>query len=484
MLRNKTSFKRGQSMLEYGMIISLIIAGIIVGGPILLNAINAHFKLLDNATQDSLTERISSRSGTAEDCSWTDWTPTGKCGVAAGCDSINELYERTCLPDGETETECRSSSSCCTPPIENACGSLLESECIARMPLKIGSSSSAYQGTCEIKVNKQKVDSFNCLIGEKIVSVTCGVLRTNPDDKDDTYVESQTFFACTQNPYDVCLPKCSPDSIEENPLSSPCHINSSNRDFLEEEVINRKTTFASQKPYRDISRFSPIEAKEDDSILNGTVKIPFTFVQTKDDCNLDRYCEAFCEQIDGTLYLPTSAGTSCAQAACFKTRRSSFDLTNHSFNTGVLPYQAKFTVDLLPYQQATISYLEPDGTEVIYTPDLSLYAEQFEAVSHSFSIEITPLVAGEIAPGFSNLIFENECFAYKPSRFLSTNEPLTYACETNRKIIADPIAYQRYCTAFNDNPYKGFEPYQTDTHSIGCYKPDCIGNSCYFVFCE
>lgn len=497
MRKNIACNSRGQTMIEYGLIIALIIAGIILGGPLIMSAINAHFKLLDNATQDSLTENIKSGVMQSTDCDWTDWQDSGTCG-SGGCTNLDALYIRECKSGNdviETETKCKKKASCCSRPVTVGCGALLESEC---SPSRSSVNNKfktygGYQGTCKLS---NGTSSSDCRIGEKLVSITCGKITQdfsyvdlNDDEEGDDPIDilsSETFLACTTATFNECLPKCSPDlGDDDNPLFSKCHDFSDYRDLLEDEVISRKTTYAQQKPYRNITRFTPKEASQDSSIMNGTVKIPYAFVTSQDECNFNRYCEAYCEQIEGAVYLPTSDGTSCAKAVCEKTRYVSLDLPEHHFSVGPLPYTAKFTVDLFPNQNVTIIYFDENtNSDIKLSPDLSLYPQQI-IESNYLSIDITPIdKETETAPGFSNLIFENECFAYRPSHLMTLNTPLLYACESSRKMITDARAYQRYCSAFDQYPYKNAIPYETTTHTIGCLIPESSSDLNYFVFCE
>ena len=53
-----SNHKRGQSIIEYSLILTLVILGVAVMGPYILRSINAHFKIWDDEIQDSHNERL------------------------------------------------------------------------------------------------------------------------------------------------------------------------------------------------------------------------------------------------------------------------------------------------------------------------------------------------------------------------------------------------------------------------------------------
>jgi len=353
MLINSSSSQRGQSLLEYAVILALIIGGIIVGGPILMKAVNSHFRLLDDTTQDSLTEQLkpsTSPGGPIVDgvCSCTDWVMTtgpAGCGNSVGCNSKSRKHTRTCtsncdasggncMTNCDTEEKCVSDPTCCSELIDMVCGTLLPDgsttaldECPGRTTtdlIKIQnelSPSGTYKGTCTDQEDK---DTQKCAIGERKVRMECG---TNPN----ATTETQTvFYACKTE--DTCLPNCYPYllSVKDNALDCQSNTdkNTIPRQDLIAEVIKRKTPPDSNlKPTRSVKIFTANETEFDIS----AVQLPYAFIQSESACteapNTGRSCQAYCKQDPSDplkIYLPSSDGTTCTPAFCAPTTRSSF----------------------------------------------------------------------------------------------------------------------------------------------------------------
>ena len=50
--------RQGQSLIEYALIATIVIFGIVMMGPYVLRSIQAHFKMWDDQIQDSHNERF------------------------------------------------------------------------------------------------------------------------------------------------------------------------------------------------------------------------------------------------------------------------------------------------------------------------------------------------------------------------------------------------------------------------------------------
>ena len=50
--------QRGQHLIEYALIATIVLFGIMIMGPYVLRSINAHFKMWDDQIQDSHNERF------------------------------------------------------------------------------------------------------------------------------------------------------------------------------------------------------------------------------------------------------------------------------------------------------------------------------------------------------------------------------------------------------------------------------------------
>jgi Flp pilus assembly pilin Flp len=522
MLRHSSSSQRGQSLLEYAVILALVISGILIGGPLLMNAVNSHFRLLDDATQDSLTEQPTEAGvddAPVEDptCSCEEWKPvTGPegCGINADCNAQSRKHTRKCSsPECDTEEKCVSDPDCCSTLVDMGCGTLLPDgsttlldECPGRTTsdlIKIQnelSPSGTYKGTCTDKTSK---DTQQCAIGERKVRMECG---TDPEATTET---QNVFYACKTEEH--CLPNCSPYLLTN---AIDCHSktdqNNTPRSDLISEVVKRKTLPSSSlKPTRSVKVFNTVDTVFDIS----AVQLPYAFVRSGSDCTADRYCEASCEQdpSDPTkIYLPSSDGTICKPAFCQPTARSSFVANPNEFDSGSLPYTTNFAVTILAGQHYIFACLDKDGgiEELQGTAELLGDASACPAAnkrtlngnSYCISDPITTPIIGDTevfcskpasqlylrvwggspgAQGYSRLIYD-KCTAYTPSQKMALSNNAISACGTKMKVVTDPNVYRDNCN--DTGEWLAYMP--SPNYFLGCYKPDCTGSSCYFVYCE
>jgi|GEM_PF-2038755 len=144
----KLTGKKGQSMIEYGTMATLVMVGILLMGPYVVRSINAFFQAIDDDIRDSVTEEISQGPsegyGLPSGCTCTPplGSPlldavcgTGPCCGGGGCAAWQKLQVRTCdPPDCEKSVyaaegvpvqmfNCVNENACCTPWVETGnCG--------------------------------------------------------------------------------------------------------------------------------------------------------------------------------------------------------------------------------------------------------------------------------------------------------------------------------------------------------------------------
>jgi len=130
--------KRGQSLVEYVLIIVLVITGVVVMGPYVLRSVGAHFKLWDEGVQDSFQENIVQANintvpAITSNCSCS-YVSSGQCGagtLGSSCGKTDMILNLVCssgLPgcSNQPGTECRyDPTDCCkTATPTGICGSI------------------------------------------------------------------------------------------------------------------------------------------------------------------------------------------------------------------------------------------------------------------------------------------------------------------------------------------------------------------------
>lgn len=520
MFIHHTSPQRGQSLLEYGVIIALVISGIIVGGPLLINAVNSHFRLLDDATQDSLTETVVSTGGgdviadVDFDCACTPWQKdeSTACGDPGGCDAKSRRYTRTCPQNCDLTAKCISAPECCTPLTDTNCGTLLPAgssstliEClVTRAPISptINTaithlpSTLIFRGTC---INTENKITEQCAIGERRVRIECGKA---PDDQTNT---PRTFYACKEDT--ACLPACS-----LNDLATAHASNCSSNITTLQEVINRKTIYAQQKPARKVDIFTI----EDLGFIVSATRLPYAFVQDASMCDPARNCEGSCKQDgSGTVYLPSSDGTSCKPAFCQRTTRSSYDLKTHEFYSTALPYQTSFSVTIRAgqhyiftclnknttiQQQLGTTQLSTDSTSCPSAQKLTLSGTPFcimaptaSPITDDTSVTCTNPAnqlylrvweeGSPTSPGYTNLQYE-KCTSYAPSKTMPYDSNPISPCGTDMKVVTNSNTYWDSCS--DSDGWSAYLPSaDIGDYALGCSRGgDCRGTDCFFVYCE
>lgn len=556
MLYKISSPQRGQSLLEYGLILAIVVSAIIVGGPILKNSLNSHFRLLDDATQDSLTEQIRSTTQTSSEL----WNTTCECSewIKSSCSGKNRQWTRTCTEQCDVEKKYENDDTCCSELLDMSCGTLLPDgssptliECLPdRTPWdsKITaaiqhSPSNTFRGTCATKTPDPDhpseyliADTEACAIGERKVRVECGETSTttvitpgDPDyvdpatdpEADNTRTENfeNIYYACKVDP--SCEPACDPQTLS-NSHALDClnntPQNTTSRETLRNEVANRKTTYADQRPVRNVKTFKTTI----DDISAGAVQLPYGFVRSATACMSNRYCEAYCTQDTSTgyIYIPSSDGTTCNPATCQKTSLSSFIVNPNEFDSTALEYKTDFSVTILKNQHYIFACLTNDtitkqqGTAelssnttgcasenihtlngvayCISTPDPSLIPDSDTTLTcqQANQLFLRVWTEGEpTTPGYTNLVY-TQCASYNPSATMPLNSNPISACGTKAKVVTDSTVYINNCTQVDQDesgtsPWKAYQPSPLISgYYLGCYKPACTGNNCYFVYCE
>jgi hypothetical protein len=204
---------KGQSIIEYVMIIILVMTGIIVAGPYLLRSVNAHFKLWDDTVQDSFDDRIVEarpdqiRIDIPPDCKSCPSSWTGSCGTAqkngpGQCDETEAVWQTHC-PIGcdptpiyschADETRC----GCTNPMMGNCWRTALDSERLA--------------ATVPSSVQSQGFRN-SCALGDRVFSFSCGENRGMQVCKTDN---------TTTDGNRACQPMCNVQLVGENAQLCP-----------------------------------------------------------------------------------------------------------------------------------------------------------------------------------------------------------------------------------------------------------------------
>ncbi|MBF0571250.1 MAG: hypothetical protein HQL12_05200 [Candidatus Omnitrophica bacterium] len=122
--------KRGQSIIEYCLIIILVILGVVFMGPYVLRSVNAHFKLWDEGTRDSFEEHLKQAPINVVPPITTNCVCTHSTNACHGayCGPTQDEIDTTCTPTGcdalqSTQPSCVPDPACCTSWAYVGCGS-------------------------------------------------------------------------------------------------------------------------------------------------------------------------------------------------------------------------------------------------------------------------------------------------------------------------------------------------------------------------
>ena len=347
--------RSAQSIIEYSVLAAVVVLAIIVGGPFLINGINAHFKIMDNDVRDSFDENIKQAGGgSAAPCVCTpasadpsQW-PGGSCHVN-GCKATEREHHRVCSPlKCQPENACVADDSCCADALMMDCGSILDlpsspnNQCLSREALD--PSFSALQAGHQVKGRCLGSGGgvLGCAIGERQYKTTCGV-PGGTGTKD--------AYGCAVDA--ACLPGCVPMMTTDNSefCNPPDEDNPSNLPY---EVSMRLNN--ADAPPRTYSYY----AAADDATRVGAIKVWDAFMN-QSACSTGRYCERYCTNCK----VPNAAGTACIGWMC----------SPNAIPAGTYP------------KETPIDYLMNQDLQGTHTFRINVYAEDAYFVATCFDAQ-------------------------------------------------------------------------------------------------
>ncbi len=234
LLKNK-----GQSVLEYMLLASIIMVGIIIGGPILLKSVQGYFQLTDESVQDATSEIIQQAPdatnipkicgcsngttalpsalniGSYQAAGWSQ----GECGVG-NCSALQRYFYRTCSPiKCAAEEACVPDGTCCSAPEPLSCGTRFSAGSATLNCTQAGKTKTtldarfggSYTNTCDLL----SANGYDCLVGQRLYVRQCAN-AANPSTKDTIYACKGPDDETKQN----CLPTCWQYPF---PGSKPCN---------------------------------------------------------------------------------------------------------------------------------------------------------------------------------------------------------------------------------------------------------------------
>jgi Flp pilus assembly pilin Flp len=122
--------RSGQSIIEYTVIAGVVMMAIVLGGPFLVNSVQAHFRGLDDSVQESALEDLKSAAieQVRPGCVCHPWKDSN-CG--GQCPTSQREKTRACVPmncipmDGKSELDCVPDPGCCGNGKKIGCGRVL-----------------------------------------------------------------------------------------------------------------------------------------------------------------------------------------------------------------------------------------------------------------------------------------------------------------------------------------------------------------------
>ena len=239
--------KTAQHTIEYALILSLVMAGIIIAGPYVIRSWNAHVKSLEDSVTDSMRDPLLDEPNPNVtlpecNCAWVKYYPLWVgCGLDP-CEPTERLEKYECSPAGCGEslgletTKCVSEPYCCTNwGPTGLCGANAPCTQGQEHCLSVGGDwrcedgYEAYSQECGGSVGSQT----KCVKNSGLCDYHCqGELGTDPgnymvcvdsqgrDDEHLTNNRTQYFFLnydedCTEGR--KCEIKCCPNWCAENP---------------------------------------------------------------------------------------------------------------------------------------------------------------------------------------------------------------------------------------------------------------------------
>ena len=197
--------RSAQVMLEYLVMVMLVLAAVIYGGPVLVNSIGAHFRIAEDNVGDAFGEKM--KQSAAESCSCNPksndpamWPAIG-CGPASGCGALEMKRRQICFGCGPTTTtndQCVSDKACCEVPVPGGCGTSSPASCVLRQSVAGG------MGFC-MDANQNVTD---CLTSERSYTAACGGGVTKHLCQADTSCTAPcTSTVWKEDPSTVCAGK-------------------------------------------------------------------------------------------------------------------------------------------------------------------------------------------------------------------------------------------------------------------------------------
>ena len=342
---------KGQSVLEYLLLATIIFVAIIVGGPSLIRGVQGYFRMTDESVQDAETEDIQQNAidNTPQPkCICSEWEK-GECGVGI-CPVTKRHYHQTCKPmNCQIEEKCDGDTTCCTDIKPLSCGSKFGPDSSdtpdptkfslstkntrtgkacpdTRMSLDSRFTGGDWRGTCTATDN-----TIDCAVGERLYKIECSRGISDPDN-------TNIFYGCK---YDsetraACLPSCWEYPY---PGSTPCN-NAVNNQEIDKNMVNennnqtenddptsiaQRIQLISEVIYRqkDATPTTPqvptnsgdVNFPNHDTLMNADTHNPYRVISNNleisdvlkfnsyrnhyvylksNQCNIERYCERIC----------------------------------------------------------------------------------------------------------------------------------------------------------------------------------------------
>ena len=224
---------KGQSTIEYVVVIALVISGIMIIGPYVIRSINAQFETIEDDTRQSFQEvprqgPVISRSFPGCDCG----TPvdSGGCGNGLNCPFTQRVFDRVCTPAGcELELlgrfgalpyECRNDLRCCVDTFLGHCGPNA-----IFVPGGCPDGQGEFQHECNVPpvftylCKPDPICIFSCIGNISTFAQWCDPVNFNRRLPSSLNIVHYDPGSC---PADIhCAAQCFPTFIQDPPLPSP-----------------------------------------------------------------------------------------------------------------------------------------------------------------------------------------------------------------------------------------------------------------------